>query len=103
MRLKSVVLVAAALALTGCYHVVVETNAQPSGTEVKKGWQATWIYGLIPASEVSVAGQCPNGASKVETQNSPVNVLASLLAGAVTFGIATAIWTPHEVKVTCAK
>jgi uncharacterized lipoprotein YajG len=103
MRFKTIALVAGAFILTGCYHVEVSTSATPSQTVVDKPWQSSFIYGLVPPAEVSVKDKCPRGAQKVETLNSPANVGAALLVSILTFGIGGWIWTPSEVKVTCAR
>jgi len=93
MRLKLVALAVAGIALTGCYHVTVQTSAQPSPTVVDKPWQHSFIAGLVPPDELTVKDQCPNGVQKVETEHSFVNMLATFLGG---------IYTPIHVKVTCA-
>lgn len=50
---------------------------------------------LLPPSMVSTAERCPNGVAKVETQQSFVNQLVGFL----TLGI----YTPMQIKVTCAR
>ena len=68
----------AALALfwsTACYHAIVETGRPAGTTVVSKPWVATWIFGLVPAQEISVAAECPNGIARVETQQTFVNGL----------------------------
>ncbi|MEX2153538.1 MAG: Bor family protein [Gemmatimonadaceae bacterium] len=94
MRLKLLALAAASVALTGCYHITVQTNAQPSPTVVDLPWQHSFIYGLVPPAEVNVKDRCPNGAQKVETEQSFLNGLVQ--------GITWGIYTPIHVKVTCA-
>jgi len=103
MRIRSLALAVASIALTGCWHITVTTNAQPSPTVVHEGWQSTWIYGLVPPPELNVKDKCPNGAvSKVETQMSPANVGVIVLISAVTLGLGGWIWHPVDAKVTCA-
>lgn len=102
MRLKSLALLAGAILLTGCYHVVVTSGATPSPTVVDKPWLHTFIYGLVPPAEVNVKDQCTNGVSKVETLHTPANVGASILLSVVTLGFGGGLWTPIAVKVTCA-
>ena len=103
MRFKSLVLIAGAVLLSGCYHTVVTTNAPPSPQVVERPWQHTWIYGLVPPPEVNVKDQCTNGAvSKVETLHSPANVAANLLLSVITLGFGGGLWMPMTVKVTCA-
>ena len=95
MRIRlSGILVTGALALTGCYHAVVDTGRAPSGQVVENEWAHGFVYGLVPPSTVEVAQECPNGVAKVETQLSFLNQVAS----ALTFGI----YTPMTVSVQCA-
>ena len=56
---------------------------------------ATWLWGLVPADDISTVAECPNGVATVETQQSFANGLVGLL----TIGI----YTPQEVRVTCAQ
>ena len=85
------------LALTcalGCYHATIETGLPESGEMISQPWAASWVFGLVPPSTVSAAGQCPNGVARVETQLSFLNQLVGIL----TFGI----FTPMEIRVSCA-
>lgn len=79
---------------TGCYHATIETGLTPTATTIEKPWASGWIYGLVPPSTVETAAKCPNGAARVETQLSFANQLVNVL----TLGI----YTPMEIKVTCA-
>jgi hypothetical protein len=83
------------LMLTGCYHATVETGLAPSPLTVEKPWAHGWILGLVPPSTVETAQKCPKGAAKVETQLSFANQLVGFLTGY--------IYTPMEIKVTCAQ
>jgi hypothetical protein len=85
---------ASLIALTACYHATVETGATPSPVVVDKEFASSWIYGLVPPSIVSTAEKCPHGVAKVETQHTFVNQLV----GVITLGI----YTPMQIKVTCA-
>jgi hypothetical protein len=87
-------LVIGAVALTGCYHAVVDTGRPPSGQVVENKWAHGFVYGLVPPSAVEVAQECPNGVASVETQLSFLNQVAS----ALTFGI----YTPMTIAVQCA-
>ena len=86
--------VALAIALTACFHATVETGLPPSPQTIDKPWASGWVFGLVPPSPVSTIAQCPNGASKVETQLSFVNMLVAALT--------LDIYTPMSIKVTCA-
>ena len=79
---------------TGCYHATVETGAPPSSVVIHKSFASGWLFGLVPPSTLETQSRCPNGPAKVETQLSFVNQLVSLLT--------LSIYTPMEIKVTCA-
>lgn len=87
-------IVVSALLLSACFHQVVQTGRTPGTTVVERPWTATWLWGLVPAEEISVIAQCPNGVATIETQQSFANGLVGLL----TLGI----YTPQELRVTCA-
>ena len=78
----------------GCYHATIDTGLPPSGQEINQNWASGWIYGLVPPATVNTAAECPNGVSRVETQQSFVNQLVGLL----TLGI----YTPMQINVRCA-
>lgn len=80
--------------LSACFHQVVQTGRAPGTTVIERPWTATWLWGLVPADEISTAAQCPTGVATVETQQS----FANGLVGILTLGI----YTPQEVKITCA-
>jgi hypothetical protein len=80
--------------LGGCYHATVTTGAPPSDEVIRKGFASGWVFGLVPPSTVETASQCASGVAQVETQLSFVNQLVGML----TLGI----YTPMEIKVTCA-
>jgi hypothetical protein len=84
----------ACLATTACYHAVVETGRTPGSTVITKPWTNTFVFGIVPATEISTAAECPGGVARVETQQSFLNGLV----GAITLGI----YTPQEVRITCA-
>ena len=84
----------ACLTQAGCYHQVFNTGLAPSSTVVKKGWQPTYIFGLIAGQPIDVRGQCPSGVALASTRMT----FANGLVGGLTLGL----FTPHEVKVVCA-
>jgi hypothetical protein len=96
MRRIHALFAAAAIGLTGCYHVTVVTGAPeaPTPPPLDKMWQNSFVYGLVPPPEINVAQTCPSGVSKVETEISFLNGLV----GAITWSI----YTPMHAKVTCA-
>ncbi len=77
-----------------CYHATVETGATPSNVVIHKSFASSWIFGLVPPSTIETQNRCPHGPAKVETQLSFVNQLVSFLT--------LSIYTPMEIKVTCA-
>ena len=95
MRRSHIALAAAALLLSGCYRITVNTGAPPTPTTVDKPFVNHFVYGLVPPSDpINVGGQCPQGVAQVITEQSFVNGLVSNL----TWGL----YTPQHVKVTCA-
>ena len=82
------------LCSTACYHAIVDTGRAPGTTVVSKPWVNTFLWGLVPAKDISVAAECPNGIARVETQQTFVNGLV----GAITLGI----YTPQSATITCA-
>jgi len=96
MRTVAAVACAALLVSTAaCYHATIDTGLTPSTTVVEKPWAPSFIDGLVPPSTLETQAKCGSkGVSKVETQLSFLN----LVVGAITFGI----FTPMDLKVTCA-
>lgn len=92
---RTLAVVALAVLLSGCYHAVVETGRAPSPQTEQKPWAAGWLFGLVPPKPLETAQKCPNGVSRVETQLSFPNMLASYITGG--------IYTPMDVRVTCAQ
>ena len=85
---------AALLAGTACYKVTVVTAPEPANPAVvDKPWVNSFVYGLVPPSEIDVSKQC-RGISRVVTQRSFLNSLV----GALTFSI----YTPMQVTTTCS-
>ena len=93
-RLPSLAAAAAVVLSAACYHATVETGRPVGSTVVSKPWVATFLWGLVPAKDISVAAECPNGIARVETQQTFVNGLVGLL----TLGI----YTPQTATITCA-
>lgn len=81
-------------ALTSCYHAQITTDKQPSNNVIEKPWAHSFVFGLVPPSEVATASECPNGVAKVETKISFLNGLVS--------GITFNLYTPMHITVTCA-
>ncbi len=93
-RILKCAVIGLVVTLAGCYHATIETGLPPSPEILNKPWASGWVFGLVAPSPVETMSKCPNGASKVETQLSFVNMLVSFL----TFNI----YTPMSIKVTCA-
>jgi hypothetical protein len=83
-----------AFAVSGCYHVTVTSGAPEAATVVDKPWNNSFVYGLVPPPEVNTRAECPQGAAKVETEHSFLNVLVA--------AITWQLYTPIHVRVTCA-
>lgn len=83
-----------ALLSAACYHAIVETGRTAEDTSITRHFQPSFVYGLVPPQPVNVAGQCPNGIARVETQHTFVEGLVA----AITVGI----FTPMTISVTCA-
>ncbi len=82
------------VAVGACFHATVETGLEPSAQTIHEPWANSWIAGLVPPSTIETAEKCPSGVAKVETQQTFLNGLVAVL----TLGI----YTPMEIKVTCA-
>ncbi len=81
-------------AMGACHHATIETGLEPSLRTIHEPWANSWIAGLVPPNTVETAERCPSCVSKVETQRTFLNGLVGIL----TLGI----YTPMEMKVTCA-
>ena len=90
---RTLVLAVASIALAGCYHVTVTTGSAPATTVIDKPFQHSFVYGLVPPSEMNTKAECPNGVSKVETESSFINGHDLVVDGAVTGG---RNWTQHQ-------
>jgi Bor protein len=93
-RLAQVAFVAPALALSACYHAVVDTGRPLGSTVITKRFQPSFIVGLVAPPPLNVSAECTNGVARVATEHSFVEALV----GAITFGI----FTPMSYIVTCA-
>lgn len=91
--LPCLALVLLVLVVAGCYHSIIDTGLQPGRTAYHEKWETAWLVGLIPA-EVDAEGVCAGPWARVETQQSFLNGLVTML----TLGI----YAPHEVEVVCA-
>ncbi len=95
MRRRMWAICAAVVVMSGCYHVTVVTGGPESSTRIEKGFQMSFVAGLIPPSEIQADEEgCSDGVAKVETWRSFVNMLIG--------GISQSIITPISVTVTCA-
>jgi hypothetical protein len=74
--------------------MTINTGLPAGNVGLNKEWAPGFIYGLVPPDDFDASKACPSGISKVETQQSFLNGLVSVL----TLGI----FTPWTVTVTCA-
>jgi hypothetical protein len=93
-RLTKAALVAPALALSACYHAVVETGRPAGSTVITKHFQPGFIYGIVPPPPLNVSQECTSGVARVETIHTFVEGLVA--------GITLGIFTPMSYIVTCA-
>lgn len=91
---KSLLLLAIAFFMTGCYHAQITTGLEASNEVYQKAWATSFIAGLVPPDMIDATEHCDNGVAKVETRHSFLN----LVAQAITFSI----FSPMEITVTCA-
>jgi hypothetical protein len=91
---RAITLAAICLVASACFHQVVQTGRTPGTTVVHKPWVSTWIFGLVAATPIDVSKECPNGIATVETQESFINGLVSI--------VTAIIWMPRDVTITCA-
>ena len=92
--MRRALLLAAAILCTGCYRVTVITGAPPSPEVIDKPWQHSFVYGLVPPTELTTTETCKQGVSKVVTERSFLNGLVA--------GLTYSIYTPVHTTVTCA-
>lgn len=93
-RLRSPLLVVCCVVFAACHHATIDMGVTPSTETIHQQWANSWVLGLVPPNTVETASRCTSGVAKVETQRSFLNSLVGML----TLGI----YTPMEIKVTCA-
>ena len=94
-RAPALMIAAAGLVLSGCYHAVIDTGRAAAGEPNVTPWAHAFIYGLVPPAATATAQKCPGGVAKVETKQSFLNGLVA--------GITWGIYTPMTVSFTCAR
>ena len=94
MRIRRAAAVVMAFALTGCYHAVISTGRPESTDVISIKWANGFVFGLVPPPVTETALRCTNGAAKVETQHSFLNVLSTVLTAG--------LYSPMQIDVTCA-
>lgn len=82
------------LVLSGCYHAQVITGYRESEVVYHKKWVTGFVNGLVIPDTIDVSAICPEGVARVETRLSFLNLLVTGLTGG--------IYSPMEVRVTCA-
>jgi Bor protein len=93
-RVRAALCAIAIVSVGGCYHITVVTGAPASAQTIDKQWQNSFVYGLVPPSELNSKDTCTQGVAKVETERSFLNSLV----GAITYSI----YTPLHATITCA-
>jgi hypothetical protein len=94
MRMRPIILTACIVVFSGCYHATVTTGLTPSTEVIHETFASSWVYGLVPPNAISAELKCKHGVATVETQLSFLNQVV----GIITIGI----YTPMDIKVTCA-
>lgn len=94
MRFRAIAACAAIIACSACFRVTVVTGAPTSTQTIDKPWQMSFVYGLVPPSELSTRPACAQGVAEVMTERSFLNGLVGALSSSLV--------TPLHVKVTCA-
>lgn len=87
-------LFASILLLSGCYHARIITGQPESDVVYRKKWVSGFVNGLVIPDSIDVAEVCPNGVARVETRQSFMNLVVTVLT--------SGIYSPMEVRVTCA-
>lgn len=98
MTARRVLGCAAALLLSSCYRVHVQSGLPPGDTAPQQDfdWHNAFFFGFVhPGGPIDLSIHCPQGWAEIEEQT-------DLLTGSVsvaTFGI----YTPHRITVVCAR
>jgi hypothetical protein len=86
---------AALVLMSGCYHVNVITDTDPSAMRVTKPFQMSFVAGLVPPPKILATEEgCTNGVASVHTWRSFVNMLIG--------GLSSNLVTPMSVEITCS-
>jgi hypothetical protein len=94
---SALVLVSAALSLSGCYTTTIirQTPAAPATVEYDDKWHHGFVWGIAEVSgPYDLKKICPNGWAEIKTETSFVNGFVD----AVTSGI----YSPQSVWIRCA-
>ncbi len=92
--IRTVALVVALSALSGCYHIKYYNTAVPGPGEVHRIWVHNFLGGLVTVGEVDLDAKCPTGVYKLKSNMNVVDLLLASVTGL--------IYTPMNVVVTCA-
>lgn len=87
-------LLIATFLLAGCYHQVVRTGATPAPGDAAVNRTANVFFFGLAGTEIDARTDCPGGVAVIETQQTFLNGLVSIL----TLGI----YTPRTVTIRCA-
>lgn len=88
-----------ALCLSGCTTIHFDNGTDVSGLANAQKWHHIGIISLVEFSApVNLESECGNKEwSSVQTQLTPINMLAGFVAGLIVPGV----WSPKSVEVTC--
>jgi hypothetical protein len=91
---RLLLVLAASLALTGCFHIRYANEGPPAADPAQKGWHHGVVFGLVEISEPeNVSKACPGGFALARSEESFV----AGLVNAITLGI----YNPTNVYVYC--
>lgn len=98
MRGRRALACGAALLLSSCYRVHVQSGLPPGDTAPNQDfeWHDAFFFGLVhPYGAIDLSVHCPQGWAEIEEQTDLLTGSASV----ATFGI----YTPHRITVVCAR
>lgn len=92
--MKTILALAAAVALSGCYHFHYVTGETPAPAPMSETWHNGFLWGLVEGAPVDVGNACPSGPfARIDSTESFIN--------GVVHAATWSIYTPETIVVTC--